>query len=99
MRKTELTDSIAQKANLSRKQAEAALRAFTQTVTEALLSGDNVQISGFGIFEVRSVAERMARNPATGEPVQIKAGKKPTFRPSAAFKDSFGGEKNEPKGD
>ena len=89
MKKMYLVDRIAEKAGLNKKQAEAALGAFSDVVTEALLEGDKVQVPGFGIFEVRDVAARTARNPATGETIDVPATKKPAFKPSKTLKDKF----------
>ena len=89
MKKMDLVDRIAEKAGLNKKQAEAALGAFSDVVTEALLEGDKVQVPGFGIFEVRDVAARTARNPATGESIDVPATKKPAFKPSKTLKDKF----------
>jgi len=98
MRKSELTESMARKARLSYEQAEAALNAFAQTVTEALLEGESVQIPGFGVFEKHSISARMARNPVTGASIRIPAGKKPAFRFCEALKKKIGSVNHEQKG-
>lgn len=89
MNKAMLIAKIAEKTGLNKKQAEAALTAFTDTVIEALKEGDKVQLMGFGTFEVRDRAARIARKPATGETVQIPAKKAPAFKVGKGFKDQF----------
>ena len=75
MNKTELVAAIADKTGLSKKDAEKALKAFTDTVAGELKKGGKVQLVGFGTFEVASRAAREGRNPQTGEEVQIAAKK------------------------
>jgi len=89
MNKSTLIDRIAEKAGLDRKQAEAALNGFTDTITEALKAGEKVQLMGFGTFEVKERAARMGRNPATGELTEIAAKKIPSFKAGKGFKDAF----------
>lgn len=89
MNKTTLIAKIAEKSELNKKQAEAALNAFIDTVTEALQAGEKVQMMGFGTFEVKERAARMGRNPATGEPTEIAAKRIPTFKAGKGFKDEF----------
>lgn len=89
MNKATLIAKIAEKSGLNKKQAEAALTAFTDTVVETLKAGDKVQLMGFGTFEVRDRAARIARKPATGEPVEIPAKKSPAFKAGKGFKDQF----------
>ena len=89
MNKTTLTMKIAEKAGLDKKQAEAALNAFTATITEALQAGEKVQLMGFGTFEVKERAARVGRNPATGEPTNIAAKKIPSFKAGKGLKDAF----------
>ena len=89
MNKTELIAKIAETSGLTRKQAEAAVSAFTQTVTETLKSGDKVQLMGFGSFEVKERPARSGRNPATGETIEIAASKAPVFKPGKSFKNEF----------
>ena len=74
MNKTELVAAVAERAELSRKDADAAICALVETITDALKDGDKVQLVGFGSFEVKTRAERMGRNPQTKEPA-FKAGK------------------------
>ncbi len=79
MNKAELIDAIALKANLSKKDADAALSATVAAITEALKGGDKVQLVGFGTFAVKARAARTGRNPKTGEAIEVAAAKVPTF--------------------
>lgn len=88
MNKTELIAAMAEKAEISKKDAEKALSAFTNVVADTLVDGDKVAITGFGTFEVVERAERQGRNPATGEPITIAASKSPKFKAGKAFKDA-----------
>ena len=88
MNKTELVDVIAKEAKLSKKDAEAAVKAFTGAVTLALMKGDKVQLVGVGTFEVTKRAAREGRNPQTGKPMKIKASKAPKFKAGKALKDA-----------
>ena len=87
MNKTELVAAIAEQTQLSRKDAEAALKAFIDVVSEELKKGEKVQLVGFGTFEVSERAAREGRNPATGEAMTIKASKSPKFKAGKALKD------------
>ena len=87
MNKTELVAAIAGQTQLSRKDAEAALKAFIDVVSEELKKGEKVQLVGFGTFEVSERAAREGRNPATGEAMTIKASKSPKFKAGKALKD------------
>lgn len=87
MNKTELVAAIAEKAELSKKDAEKALKAFTETVAEQLKNGDKIQLVGFGTFEVSERAAREGRNPQTGETMKIAASKAPKFKAGKALKD------------
>lgn len=89
MNKTELVATMADKAELSKKDAEKALAAFIDTVTEVMESGDKLSLIGFGTFEVRARNAREGRNPQTGEVVKIKASKAPAFKASKALKDKL----------
>lgn len=89
MNKTTLIAKIAEKSELNKKQAEAALNALTETITEALKAGEKVQLMGFGTFEVKERAARIGRNPATKENIEIPAKKIPTFKAGKGFKDEF----------
>ena len=87
MHKTELIAAVAEKAEISKKDAEKALKAFTDVVTEELVKGEKVQLVGFGTFEVSERAEREGRNPKSGEPMTIAASKSPKFKAGKALKD------------
>ena len=88
MNKTELIAQVAMKAGLSKKDAEKALSAFVEVVTESLKAGDKVQLVGFGTFEAKERPARVARNPRTGETIEIEASKAPVFKAGKALKDS-----------
>ena len=88
MNKTELIAAMAENADLSRKDAEAALKAFVEVVTDAMKKDDKVQLVGFGTFEVAERPEREGRNPQTGETMKIKACRNPKFKPGKALKDA-----------
>lgn len=88
MNKTELIAAMAEKAEISKKDAEKALTAFTNIVADTLVDGDRVSITGFGTFEVVERAERQGRNPATGEAITIAASKSPKFKAGKALKDA-----------
>ena len=89
MNKNEFVAAIAEKSGLTKKDAEAALNAYTEVVTDALKAGDSVQLIGFGTFEVRERAARQGRNPHTGETIEIAAAKVPAFKPGKALKDAI----------
>lgn len=89
MNKAELIASIAQKAGMSKKDAEKALNGFTESVQEALERGEKVQLVGFGSFEVRERAARKGINPQTKEEITIEAAKVPVFRVGKALKDKL----------
>ena len=91
MNKTELIVALAQKADLSKKDAEKALNAFVDVVTESLKAGEKVQLVGFGTFEAKERPTRVARNPRTGEEIQIEASKTASFKAGKALKDSVNG--------
>ena len=88
MNKTELVAAIAEKTDLPKKDAEKALKAFTDVVTEELKKGEKVQIVGFGTFEVSERAAREGRNPQTGQTMKIEACKAPKFKAGKALKDA-----------
>lgn len=88
MNKTELVAAIADSTKLSKKDAEAALTAMTETITKALKKGDKVQLVGFGTFEVSKRAARQGRNPQTGATMKIAASKAPKFKAGKALKDA-----------
>ncbi|MBP8714497.1 MAG: HU family DNA-binding protein [Lachnospiraceae bacterium] len=87
MNKTELVAAMAEQTGLTKKDAEAALKAFTDTVSKQLKKGDKVQLVGFGTFEVTKRAAREGRNPQTGKAMKIKASKAPKFKAGKALKD------------
>ena len=89
MNKTELCVEIAQKANLSKKDAEAALKALIDVIAKQLKEDDKVQIIGFGTFEVAKRPAREGRNPKTGETMTIEASRSPKFKAGKAFKDAI----------
>jgi DNA-binding protein HU-beta len=87
MNKAELVDAIAEETGLTKKDSEAALKAFTGTISKELKKGGSVQLIGFGTFEVGKRAARTGRNPKTGETLKIKASKTPKFKAGKALKD------------
>ena len=87
MNRTELIAAIATKTELSKKDAEKALKAFTDVVTEELKKGEKIQLVGFGTFEVSERAAREGRNPKSGEPMKIEASRSPKFKAGKALKD------------
>ena len=87
MNKTELVAAIAEKAGLSKKDAEKALGATIDAISAALAEGDKVQLVGFGTFEVRAREARTGKNPRTGEAIKIAASKAPAFKAGKALKD------------
>ena len=88
MNKTELIAVVAEKAELSKKDAEKAIKAFTDAVSEELVKGGKIQLVGFGTFEVAERAARTGRNPQTGEPLEIAASKSPKFHALTGFKNA-----------
>ena len=88
MNKTELVAAIAEKTELSKKDAEKALKAFTDVVAEELKKGEKIQLVGFGTFEVAERPEREGRNPSTGKAMKIAASKSPKFKAGKALKDT-----------
>ena len=88
MNKTELAAVVAQKTGLTKKDAERVLNATLETVTECLVKGEKVQLSGFGIFEVKEREARVGRNPRTKESIQIPASRQPAFKASKSLKDT-----------
>ncbi len=87
MNKTELVAAMAEKTELSKKDAEKALKAFTDVVAEELTKGEKIQLVGFGTFEVADRPAREGRNPKTGETMKIAASKAPKFKAGKALKD------------
>lgn len=88
MDKNTLIDKIAEKAGISKKDAKAALSAFTDTVVETVAAGDKIALVGFGTFEAHERGARQGRNPRTGETINIPASKLPSFKAGKAFKDA-----------
>lgn len=88
MTKADLINAIAEKAELSKKDSEKALNAVVASITDALVSGDKVQIVGFGTFEVRDKKAKEAINPRTKEKVAVPARKAPAFKAGKGLKDS-----------
>ena len=86
--KAELVTQVAEKCNLTKKDAGEAVDTVFDSITEALKNGEKVQLIGFGNFEVRERAARKGRNPQTGAEIEIAASKVPAFKPGKALKDS-----------
>ena len=89
MNKTELVAAMAEEAGLSKKDAEKALKAFTDVVEAELKNGGKGQLVGFGTFEVSERSAREGRNPQSGKPMKIAASKAPKFKAGKALKDSL----------
>ena len=89
MNKAELVSAMADKTGLSKKDTEAALKAFTDIVAASLKKGAKIQLVGFGTFEVSKRAARTGRNPQTGKEMKIKASKAPKFKAGKALKDAI----------
>ena len=87
MNKTELITAVAQKAGISKKDADKTVAAVIDTIVETVSAGDKIQLVGFGTFEVRERAERIGRNPRTKEEILIPASKLPVFKAGKSFKD------------
>ena len=90
MNKTELINAVADKTQLSKKDAEAAITATVEAIAEALTREEKVQLVGFGSFEVKKRAARIGRNPKTKESIEIPASVVPVFKAGKALKDSVG---------
>ena len=89
MNKTELIAAVAAKTGLTKKDAECVINATVETITDSLVKGDKVQVSGFGIFEVKAREARVGRNPRTKETIQIPATRLPAFKASKTLKDTI----------
>lgn len=89
MNKADLVAAMAEKAGVSKKDADASLKAFTDVVAEELKKGEKIQLVGFGTFEVSERAARTGRNPQTGAEMTIAASKAPKFKAGKALKDSL----------
>lgn len=88
MNKSDLVDAVAAATDSSKSQAQASVDAVLDSITGALKKGDKVSLTGFGTFEVRDRAARTARNPQTGETIQVKASKAPAFKAGKSLKDA-----------
>jgi len=88
MNKTELIAVVAEKAGLTKKDAERVVSATFETITDSLIKGEKVQISGFGIFETKTREARIGRNPRTKQTIQIPATRQPAFKASKTLKDT-----------
>lgn len=86
MNKNELLEKVSLASGLTKKESEAAINAFLETLTDVLKAGDKISLKGFGTFEVRTREARTGRNPRTGETMEIPASKVPAFKASAALK-------------
>ena len=89
MNKTDLVNVVADATEKTKKEVDAIVSATFEAIANALKAGDKVQLIGFGNFEVKDVAEREGRNPATGETIKIAASKKPSFSASKVLKDAL----------
>ena len=88
MNKAEFITAIAERTDLTKKDIEKVVSAYSDVVIDSLKSGDKVQLVGFGTFEVRERSARTAKNPQTGATIQVEASKVPAFRVGKAFKDA-----------
>ena len=88
MNKSELIAAVAERSGIARKDADRVVNATIDIITAALISGEKVQISGFGLLETKAREARVGRNPHTGESVAIPASRVPAFKPSKALKDA-----------
>jgi len=88
MNKNELIAAVAERANLTKKDSEAAVSAMLEVITDALCDGDKVQLVGFGSFEVKKREARVGRNPKTKEAIEIPATKVPVFKAGKLLKDN-----------
>ena len=86
MNKNELLEKVSLASGLTKKESEAAINAFLETLTDVLKAGDKISLKGFGTFEVRTREARTGRNPRTGETMEIPASKVPAFKASGALK-------------
>lgn len=88
MNKTELVAAVAAKAEISKKDADAAVKAVIDSITDALADGEKVALVGFGTFDVKTRAARTGKNPRTGEAINIPEAKVPSFKAGSALKDA-----------
>lgn len=91
MNKTQLIEAVAAKANIKKKDAEIAINSLVDVITDALVGGEKVQLTGFGSFDVKERAAHDGVNPFTKETVHYEATKKPVFTASKALKDTVNG--------
>lgn len=89
MNKLDLVNAVAEKAGITKRDAERAVSALVQSIEEALRQGDRVSLVGFGTFEVRDRKPRVGRNPQTGQEIRIPAGRVASFKPGKSLKDSI----------
>lgn len=90
MNKMELIGAAAEKAGMTKKDADAAIRAMLEAIEEALVKGEKIQLMGFGTFEIRERPARQGKNPRTGEAVSIPAARVPVFKAGKALRDAVG---------
>jgi DNA-binding protein HU-beta len=90
LNKVDLVSDVAEKAGMTKRDADRAVTAFCEAVEEALARGERVSLVGFGTFEVRERPARQGRNPQTGQTIAIPAGRVPAFKAGKALKDSVG---------
>ena len=90
MNKMELVAAAAEKAGMTKKDADAAIRAMLEAIEEALVKGEKIQLMGFGTFEIRERPARQGKNPRTGEAVSIPAARVPVFKAGKALRDAVG---------
>ena len=88
MTKTELVANVAEKSGITKKDADKVLSAVFESIKQALVEGDKVQVIGFGTFEIRNRSARKGRNPQTGEEIDIPASKLPSFKAGKALKEA-----------
>ena len=87
MNKLDLVSAVAEKAGITKREAEAAVNAFVESIEQALRQGERVNLVGFGTFQVRERKPRVGRNPQTGEEIRIPAGRVPAFKAGKALKE------------
>lgn len=91
MNKTDLINKVVELSELTKKDSTLAVDAVLEAISQALISGDNVKLIGFGNFEVRERAARKGRNPQTGDPIEIAESKTPAWKPSKQLKEQVNG--------
>ncbi|MET0183561.1 MAG: HU family DNA-binding protein [Caulobacterales bacterium] len=95
MNKAELVNAVADRTGEPKAKVGESIDAVFDAITAALKSGNDVRLPNFGVFDVKDTAERIARNPQTGQEVKVPAGKKARFKPGKALKEALGGEEDE----